>query len=58
MAMFSAGGSQVCFDNNATIVAMNTMQLTICDPCYQNESECIQANFELQAKRVKNVNFD
>ncbi len=29
-----------------------------CDPCWQNESECAQANFELQAKEVKNVEFE
>ncbi len=29
-----------------------------CDPCWQNESECARANFELQAKEVKNVEFE
>ncbi len=28
-----------------------------CDPCWQNESECARANFELQTKKVKNVDF-
>jgi len=28
----------------------------ICDPCRQNERECTQSNFELQAK-VKNVTY-
>ncbi len=27
-----------------------------CDPCWQNESECARANFEL--KEVKNVEFE
>ncbi len=29
----------------------------ICDPCWQNESEVAQTNFELQSKEVKNVSF-
>lgn len=27
------------------------------DLCWKNESECAQANFELQAKQVKIANF-
>ncbi len=28
-----------------------------CDPFWQNESECARVNFELQTKKVENVNF-
>lgn len=56
----------VCFDTcslkcwthmttNYTQNRLNTAMIHICDPCWQNESECTRTTFKLQAKQDKSA---